>query len=170
MEHYEFFKKEFEFRGKHAKMAGELWVANDYEHTYFKRLIDLYILAAVIGFRMDRRAEEDYSPFEPRSIFPEQMIKAKEDLQFIMQIMEMLEEGGNLSKEEKVKKAFSDAESKEKFEQLRNRFNSYVRGGVEELYERLIIRKSEPGEPYYQDKTANMMELVERFAPKSSFS
>ena len=48
---FEFFKKEFEFRGKHARMAGELWVPNDYEHTYFRRLIDLYLTAAVIGFR-----------------------------------------------------------------------------------------------------------------------
>ena len=26
MGNYEFFKKEFEFHGKHARMAGELWV------------------------------------------------------------------------------------------------------------------------------------------------
>ena len=42
MGNYEFFKKEFEFHGKHARMAGELWVKSDYEHTYFRRLIDLY--------------------------------------------------------------------------------------------------------------------------------
>lgn len=35
MGNYEFFKKEFEFHGKHARMAGELWVKGDYEHTCF---------------------------------------------------------------------------------------------------------------------------------------
>ena len=50
MGNYEFFKKEFEFHGKHARMAGELWVKGDYEHTYFRRLIDLYMVAAVVGY------------------------------------------------------------------------------------------------------------------------
>lgn len=50
MGNYEFFKKEFEFHGKHARMAGELWVKGDYEHTCFRRLIDLYMVAAVVGF------------------------------------------------------------------------------------------------------------------------
>ena len=54
MGNYEFFKKEFEFHGKHARMAGELWVKGDYEHTCFRRLIDLYMVAAVVGFRVDR--------------------------------------------------------------------------------------------------------------------
>ena len=63
MGNYEFFKKEFEFHGKHARMAGELWVKGDYEHTYFRRLIDLYMVAAVVGFRVDRKAKEDFSPF-----------------------------------------------------------------------------------------------------------
>ena len=75
MADFEFFKKEFEFKGKHAKMAQELWVRDDTERTYFKRLIDLYVAAAVVGFRVDRKAEEDYSPFETSSIFPEQLLK-----------------------------------------------------------------------------------------------
>ena len=85
MASFEFFKKEFEFRGKHARMAGELWIQNDYGRTYFRRLIDLYITAAVIGFRVDRKAKADYAPNESKSIFPEQMIGAKEDLDFIKQ-------------------------------------------------------------------------------------
>ena len=105
MADFEFFKKEFEFRGKHARMAQELWISNDYEHTYFKRLMDLYLVAAVVGFRVDRKAQEDYSPIEPKSIFPDQMIKEKENLEFIMQMMIMLENRGRLSDEECVKKA-----------------------------------------------------------------
>jgi len=162
---YEFFKREFEFRGKHARMAGELWVQNDYEHTYFRRLIDVYIIAAVVGFRVDRRAEADYSPIEPKSIFPEQMIGAKEDLDFIMQMIMMLDNADELSPEESVKKAFRGVETKEEFEYYRDLFNSYVRGGVEELYERLIIRKSEVDEEFYDEKTANLMMLLERFEP-----
>lgn len=106
MADFEFFKKEFEFKGKHAKMAQELWVRDDTERTYFKRLIDLYVAAAIVGFRVDRKAEEDYSPFETSSIFPEQMLKEKENLDFILQMMIMLNYRGTLTDEECVKKAF----------------------------------------------------------------
>lgn len=106
MADFEFFKKEFEFKGKHAKMAQELWVRDDTERTYFKRLIDLYVAAAVVGFRVDRKAEEDYSPFETSSIFPEQMLKEKENLDFILQMMIMLNYRGTLTDEECVKKLF----------------------------------------------------------------
>lgn len=106
MADFEFFKKEFEFKGKHAKMAQELWVRDDTERTYFKRLIDLYVAAAVVGFRVDRKAEEDYSPFETSSIFPEQMLKEKENLDFILQMMIMLNYSGTLTDEECVKKLF----------------------------------------------------------------
>ena len=87
MADFEFFKKQFEFVGKHARMVSELCVSNDYEHTYFKRYIDVYIFAAIIGIRIDRKASRDYSPVETKSILPEQMINAKEDLDFIMQMM-----------------------------------------------------------------------------------
>lgn len=164
MADYEFFKREFQFYGKHARMAGELWVANDYEHTYFKRLIDLYLVAAVVGFRVDRKAPVDYSPVDAKSIFPEQMIRAKEDLDFIMQMIIMLDKKDSMTAEEAVKKAFRGASSKEEFDYYQEMFHSYVRGGVEELYERLVIRKAEPEDGFYDNKTANLMMVLERFA------
>jgi hypothetical protein len=163
-ESFEFFKKEFQFVGKHAKMVEELWVSNDYGHTYFKRLMDLYIVAAVIGFRVDRKAEEDYSQINPKSIFAEQMLKAKPDLDYIMQMMIMLEHKEHTSNEEAVKIAFRGASSKAEYDYYQNMFNSYVRGGVEELYERLII-KSDDADTFYDDKTARLMGVLERFEP-----
>lgn len=119
MADFEFFKKEFEFKGKHAKMAQELWVRDDTERTYFKRLIDLYVAAAVVGFRVDRKAEEDYSPFETSSIFPEQMLKEKENLDFILQMMIMLNYRGTLTDEECVKKAFQGAQTKKNLSSIK---------------------------------------------------
>lgn len=85
-------------------MAGELWVKGDYEHTYFRRLIDLYMVAAVVGFRVDRKAKEDFSPFGTKSILAEQVINAKEELDFIMQMMIMLDAKESMPAEEAVKK------------------------------------------------------------------
>ena len=133
MGNYEFFKKEFEFHGKHARMAGELWVKSDYEHTYFRRLIDLYMVAAVVGFRVDRKAKEDFSPFGTKSILAEQIINAKEELDFIMQMMIMLDAKESMTAEEAVKKAFRGAETEEEFQTYQSMFHDYVRGGGEGL-------------------------------------
>lgn len=160
---YEFFKKEFEFKGKHADMVSELWRANDYEHTYFKRLIDIYILAPIIGFRLNRKAETDYSTTSTRSIFSEQMNKEKETLDFIMQMILLLEDGAQHSCETSVERAFKGVDSQEKYDEYFKMFHDYVRGGVEELYERLVIRKPEMDEELYDEKTANIYALIERF-------
>lgn len=167
MADFEFFKKQFEFKGKHSRMVNELCVANDYEHTFFKRVIDVYIFAAVIGIRLDRKAHEDYSPVETKSIFPEQMINAKEDLDFIMQMMIMLDSASVTSDEERVREAFRGAQSKEEYDRLSDNFNDYVRGGVEELYERLILRTPDSEDGFYDRRTANLMAFYERFEPKN---
>lgn len=166
MADFEFFKKQFEFRGKHSRMVSELCVANDYEHTYFKRVIDVYIFAAIIGIRIDRKASEDYSPVETKSIFPEQMINAKEDLDFIMQMMVMLDPASGATDEDRVCEAFRGAQTKEEYDRLMGNFNDYVRGGVEELYERLVVRKPDSEDRFYDEKTANLMALYDRFVPK----
>ena len=166
MASYEFFKTEYKFSGKHAKMVNELWYLNDYEHTYFKRLVDIIPLAAIIGFRMNRKAPEDYSPIEPHKVFLQQMLNAKEDLDFILQMMIMLENATEIPQEQAVKKAFRGAETQEESEQYQDMFDSYVRGGVEELYERLVIRKADSDDAFYDNKTANLMVLLERFSTK----
>ena len=166
MASYEFFKSDYKFHGKHAKMVSELCYLNDYQHTYFKRLVDIIPMAAIIGFRMNRKAPEDYSPVETKTVFLQQMLNAKEDLDFILQMMIMLENATEIPQEQAVKKAFRGAETKEEFEQYQDMFDSYVRGGIEELYERLVIRKADSDDAFYENKTANLMVLLERFAPK----
>lgn len=169
MANYEFFKESYKFLGRHARMVSELWSLNDYEHTYFKRLIDVYIVASILGFRIDRKAEKDYSPVEPKTIFMEQMINAKEELDFILQMMLLLEPAGKKTHEECIRRAFKGAETEEEFRRYNEMFESYMLGGVEELYERLIVQKEEVDTEYSDDKTANLMMLFERFAPKENF-
>jgi len=158
---YEIFKKEFEFTGRHSRMVSELWVRDSPEHSFFTRLIDLYVTAAVVGFRTGHRAEQDYSNIEPKSIFPEQMIKAKEDLEFILQMMLLLEDRDSAKDDENIKKAFKGIETREEADACRKYFNDYVRGGVERLYEFLVVRNPEPDEPYDR-KAANMVALLEK--------
>lgn len=159
---YEFFRKEFEFHGKHARMADELCSIKDTENNYFKRVMDIYILAAIVGFRYDRKAKADYSTPDTKSIFAEVMNKEKADLDIIMQMILMLDNARAMNDREGVIKAFRGAETKEQYIEYDTRFHDYVRGGLEEIYERLVIRKPEQGEEYEDVKTANMMALLER--------
>lgn len=168
MSEFEFFRREYKFHGKHARMVSEMWTLNDYEHTYFKRLLDLYIVAAVIGFRIDRKAEPDYAPFEAKTIFGDQMSGAKEELDFIMQMMLLLEPTGREDQEECIKRAFRGVETREEFNECNKMFESYMLGGVEELYERLIVQQPEVGAEYADDKTERLMGLLDRFTPKRS--
>lgn len=165
MANFEFFKSEYKIYGKHARMAGELCQLNDYERTYFKRLVDIIPIAAIIGFRLNRKAKQDYSPVEPKTVFLQQMLNVKEECDFILQMMIMLEDAAELPAEEAVKRAFRSAQTKEEFDRYQEMFDAYVRGGIEELYECLIIRKADSDDAFYDNKTANLMALFERFAP-----
>jgi len=160
---WEFFKKEFQFTGIHSRMAGELWVKENIQHSYFKRLIDLYLVAPLIGFRLNRKAKADYSEVEPKSIFPEQMLGAKDKLDFMMQMILMLEYVDTKEAKDCVDRAFREPETKEEFDAQYALFNEYVRGGVEELYERLVVRKADVEEEYKEERSANVMGLLERF-------
>ena len=52
-------------------------------------------------------------------------------------------------------------ETKEELDSYHKYFNDYVRGGVERMYDFLILRNPEPEEPYDR-KAANMVAMMER--------
>ena len=62
-----------------------------------------------------------------------------------------------------VNLAFREPETIEEFQRYHKLFHDYVRGGVEELYERLVVRRSELDEVYKEEKSANIVALLERF-------
>lgn len=158
---FEFFKSKYEFHGKHARMADELCSIKEVDSNYFRRVVDVYMLAAVVGFRYDRRAEPDYSSDDTKSIFADVMNKEKDNLDFLMQMMLILENAKTMNGKESIMKAFRGAQTREEYAVYDKLFQDYVRGGVEELYERLIVRKPEADDPYTEGKTANMMALLE---------
>lgn len=163
---YEFFRKEFEFRGKHARMADELCSIKDTESNYFKRVIDIYLLAAIVGFRFDRTAKEDTSYSDTKSIFSDVMNKEKDNLDFIMQLILILDNARTMSQKDSIIKAFRGAQTKEQYIEYEQIFHDYVRGGLEEIYESLIVRIPEAEEGYSDARTANMMALLERLKMK----
>lgn len=141
---FEFFKKQVELTGKHARMARELWQRDHQEATYFKRLIDLYKMAPAVGYLSERKAVKDSGTEETATIFLEQINREKEFLENIMTMILMAEyaDSGLYKKEEAVKEAFRGPQTQEAYEQCVEIFESYVRGGIEVLYEELVLKQS----------------------------
>ena len=92
---YEYFRENSEvLSGKYAK------------NSYFKRLIDLYTVAAAIGIRIKRRAAEDSSSDNKRTIQMDQLMLNLSTLQPLMRIMLIVNDSLSLTLEEKLDSAF----------------------------------------------------------------
>lgn len=163
---FEFFKGPYELRGKHARMTDELCGIKEVENNYFKRVADVYILAAIVGLRYDRKAPEDHSSEDTKKVFTDVMMKERDTFEFLLQMMLITENSKTMNSKESILKAFRGAQTKEEYIRFNQLFDDYVRGGVEELYESLVVRRPEPDEPYVDEHTANLMALLERLRAK----
>ena len=159
---YEYFRENSEvISGKYADYADALWKQNDMKNSYFKRLIDLYTVAAAIGIRIKRRAIEDSSSDNKRTIQMDQLMTELSTLQELMRIVLIIDDSRSLTLEEKLDSAFRLPETQEVYQYNMNLFNSYMRGGLEYLYENLIVRTISPEDENYGDgRITNMMALL----------
>ena len=104
---YEYFRENSEVLSvKYADYAVVLWKQNDIKNSYFKRLIDLYTVAAAIGIRIKRRAAEDSSSDNKRTIQMDQLMLNLSTLQPLMRIMLIVNDSLSLTLEEKLDSAF----------------------------------------------------------------
>lgn len=107
---YEYFRENSEvLSGKYADYADyadALWKQNDIKNSYFKRLIDLYTVAAAIGIRIKRKAAEDSSSDNKRTIQMDQLMSNLSTLQPLMRIMLIVDDSRSLTLEEKLDSAF----------------------------------------------------------------
>ena len=143
-----FFDKEYAFKGKHAKYVIELVDA------IFKRNVDVLILAPVLGMVYNRTATEDTtSEFSSitTKIFAEQMIKEGDKILFNYRLCVLLEEGiDNKSKIDNAFRHYNEYGDKNIFEKNIAKYNQYILGGVEILYEMMI-----KGNKEFNGKNAN---------------
>ena len=128
--------KDFNFNGKHAMMVEELQKAE-----FFEYLWQIFVSAPLLGFIYKRKAEVD--PGDKKTIFLSQLTPRQELIYFIYKLILLADKNHAGTTEERIKKAFStiDTDAAEPDEKL---FYSYLLGGVEVLYEKLIEKSSEP--------------------------
>lgn len=93
----------------------------------------------------------------------EQLMSNLSTLQPLMRIMLTVDDSRSLTLEEKLDSAFRLPETEEAYKNNMNLCNSYMRGGLEYLYENLIVRTISPEDEDYSDaRITNMMALLKR--------
>lgn len=159
---YEYFKvDEIFFWGKHKDYVDQLWKLNKIQESYFARLVDLYAVAAVIGLMIQRRSpeEKDESGIK-RTIQMQQLNNNYQTLLAIMRMVLILDDSRDMSFEEKLEAAFMIPEDEKTYKENMELFNSYARGGIEYLYEQLVVRIPDIDEDYSDYRIANMVALL----------
>lgn len=136
------FDKEYVFRGKHAEMVKRLTAKLDDSvgRSLFKTNYDVYAIAPVVGLMYNRKAELDKgkADFDTTKIFRDKMIDEKEQLVFNYRLIMMQALKGKKTLEERTEIAFKlddNDEARRPYDEL---YDSYVRGGVEIIYDKIF--------------------------------
>ena len=159
---YEYFKvDEMFFVGKHRDYVDKLWTQGKIQESFFRRLVDLYAVAAIVGLKANRRRPEEKDESEIKRTV--QMKQLNENYQILLTVMRMvliLDESRGMSFEERLESAFTIPEDEETYKTNMELFNSYARGGVEYLYEHLILRTPGVDEDYSDYRLSNIIALL----------
>ena len=152
------FNSDYSFKGAHAEKVKQLVAVKfDKENSLFYRNMDVYLLAPIVGFLYNRKAEIDRSSSSNTNILAEIMNKYQKDLEFIYRLIMLLDKEYEADFENRVNKAFKDYGKPEAAEDLK-RFDAYVRGGVDILYEKIWEPSTLP-----DDYLNNLYDFMEDF-------
>jgi hypothetical protein len=131
------FDKDIILRGKHATYAKSLCPtqSNKGENSQgniavFGRVLDVYMTAAIVGLVQGLRADVDDTSSDDVRIFTQQLVGAKLELEWIYHMIVLIDNSRQLDIDDKISYAFRGDNEQDNL-QL---FDSYVRGGVEWLY------------------------------------
>ena len=134
------FEKDYRLYGKHATYAK--FMKDD--AGIFNYIIDVYMNGAIWGLMNNRTAPRDRDSKDDVNILASQFSERRDKCMFLYRLVMLLDETTDLTPQERIDRAFRDdaeEESPEKEEKLKANlevFHSYVRGGIEKLYEDFI--------------------------------
>jgi len=152
------FASDYQFKGSHAEKVKTLvTVKFDKENTLFERNMDVFLLAPIVGFLYQQRADADKKSQSTTNILAEIMNKYKMELEFTFRLIMLLDDDYEKLFENRANKAFRDYGDKKNSPDL-ERYDSYVRGGVDVLYEKLCEPSKMP-----DDYIKNLYEFMEDF-------
>jgi len=151
------FQGQYWFYGTHADRVKKLTAEFDGKHKLFSYNHEVYQLAPIVGFLYGRKADQNRTGGSDTSIFPDQISNYKDVFQFNYQLIMLLDDDYEADFDVRMDKAFRfyGTDKAALDEEL---YESYVRGGVDFLYEKLI----EPSASA-DDYIKNLYEFMEDF-------
>ena len=154
-EYQSIFDREYFFHGVHAQRLVSLTsqFGDSSFIKMFQRNVDVFIVAPIIGFIYGRRAELDNGQMD-RTINFSQMISCKNDILFNYRLVMLLDKEYESDSTKRLDKAFRYLGTP-KAEQDEKRYEEYMRGGIDVLFEKLI----QPGSDYQK----NLIDFLEEF-------
>ena len=160
---YDYFKTDpIVLNGRFARYADAMWTQTKIEDkSKFLKLLDLYAVAAIIGFRKGKRLTDDKLTSEKRTIQLDQVANNYTRFYMIMQVILLLDDSRGLDPAEKAKMVFdTNPKSEKMYNDNMELFHSYARGGLEYLYEVLVTRPVGVDDEFEDARVANIMEFV----------
>ena len=160
------FDKQYRFRGRHAIRVDALTSVFDSESKakLFDRNVDVYANAPLVGFLYGRTADPDdtrnpeNNQVYNQNVMGDRVIYSQEELTFNFRLIMLLDKAYEPNEEIRINKAFRHMGEDPADEAC---FDSYVRGGVDVLYEKLIEGVSSPDE-----YVMRLYDFVEEFQEK----
>lgn len=157
------FDGQYRFKGKHAVRVDQLTGAFDAvsKAQLFARNVDVYTNAPLVGFLYGRTAELDNTKNPEtnqvynQNVMGDRVIHSQEELQFNFSLIMLLDKQYEPDEDKRIDKAFRHVGEDPEDEK---RFDSYVRGGVDVLYEKLIEGATEP-----EDYVNRLYEFADEF-------
>jgi len=156
---FQYFHDDVIITGMHSRYLDELWEQNQIQNSFVKTLYELYALAAIIGLRIRSPKPADNSEGK-RTIQTKQLIGYISVLSTVMTTVLLLDDTSNLNDEDKIDRAFRGPNTKEEFDANVELLNSYVRGGIEFLYNNLILRTLDIDDEFTDARIGNIVALL----------
>lgn len=157
------FDKQYRFRGRHAVRVDKLTSVFDANSKakLFERNVDVYANAPLIGFLYGRMtdADDEKNPetnqVYNQNVMGDRVIYSQEELTFNFRLIMLLDKDYEPDEEKRIDKAFRHMGENPEDEA---RFDCYVRGGIDVLYEKLIEGASSP-----EDYVSRLYDFIEEF-------
>ena len=158
------FNGDYQFKGTHADKVNRLTAAFSGTNRLFNRNLDVYILSPIVGFLYNRTAPLDTTGGSANVLY-DAMSKELNTLWFNYRLIILLDENHESDFDKRVDKAFRYY-GKEVAIPDEQRYEEFVRGGVELLYEKLI-ESSNTEDDYLKNLYDFMEEFEDRYGQSS---
>lgn len=163
------FKSQVRFYGKHGQYLEALTPGTDKPKDLnlpeiervkylFATVVDIYILAPLVGYMYQRTAKRDGSE-QTKNIMEGALASHHDKLEFSYELLMILDEKSEPDLNERIRRAFRATDDLVK--KGMDVYDSYALGGIEVLYEKLIEGAATP-----DDLVRNVMDFTEEWNDK----